>query len=228
MRVSNFGEKMPNDYWATKARINLILEKTDTLQVTASINGLASGSSLRLRVTSLRSRTSNFKMEILAQRHLASRLRDRFEHRMNFITLNHYWTLILIGDMVNKLLSQWSKACLTTNIWMFLKYSNACFYNDVIMRAMASQITSLTFVYSNTDQRQHQIAAVLAFVMRIHRWPVNSLHKGPVTRKMFSFDDVVMQYVQMVANNRSMPLQCVPVLQCWFSPHTKAQPVWQC
>ena len=26
----------------------------------------------------------------------------------------------------------------------------------------------------------------------IHRWPVNSPHKGSVTRKMFSFDDVIM------------------------------------
>ena len=26
----------------------------------------------------------------------------------------------------------------------------------------------------------------------IHRWPVNSPHKGPVARKMFPFDDVIM------------------------------------
>ena len=26
----------------------------------------------------------------------------------------------------------------------------------------------------------------------IHRWPENSPHKGPVTRKMFPFDDVIM------------------------------------
>ena len=26
----------------------------------------------------------------------------------------------------------------------------------------------------------------------IHRWPVNSSHKGPITRKMFPFDDVIM------------------------------------
>ena len=26
----------------------------------------------------------------------------------------------------------------------------------------------------------------------IHQWPVNSPHKGPVTRKMFQFDDVIM------------------------------------
>ena len=30
------------------------------------------------------------------------------------------------------------------------------------------------------------------FVREIHRWPVNSPHKGPVMRKMFPFDDVIM------------------------------------
>ena len=47
-------------------------------------------------------------------------------------------------------------------------------------------------VCSGTDQRKHQSSASLAFVRGIHRWPVNSHHKGPVTQKMFSFDDVVM------------------------------------
>ena len=32
----------------------------------------------------------------------------------------------------------------------------------------------------------------LAFVREIHRKPVNSPHKRPVTRKMFPFDDVMM------------------------------------
>ena len=61
---------------------------------------------------------------------------------------------------------------------------------------MASQITSLTIVvstvYSGADHRKHQSSASLAFVRGIHRWPVNSPHKGPVTWKMFPFDDVIM------------------------------------
>ena len=32
----------------------------------------------------------------------------------------------------------------------------------------------------------------LAFVWGIHRWPVNSQHKRPVTRKMFPFDNIIM------------------------------------
>ena len=47
-------------------------------------------------------------------------------------------------------------------------------------------------VYSGSDQRKHQSSASLAFVWGIHRWPVNSPHKWPVTRKMFPFDDVIM------------------------------------
>ena len=69
-------------------------------------------------------------------------------------------------------------------------------YNDVIGSAMASQITSLTIVYSTVysgaDQRKHQSSALLAFVRGIHRGPVNSPHKGPLTRIMFPFDDVIM------------------------------------
>ena len=64
------------------------------------------------------------------------------------------------------------------------------------MSAMASQITSLTIVYLNiysgADQRKHQCSVSLVFVRGTHRWPVNSPHKGPVTRKMFPFDDVIM------------------------------------
>ena len=41
------------------------------------------------------------------------------------------------------------------------------------------------------DQRKHQ-TPVLTFVRGIHRWPANSPHKGPVTRKMSPFDDVIM------------------------------------
>ena len=72
-------------------------------------------------------------------------------------------------------------------------------YNDAIMGAIASQITSLTIVYSTfysgADQRKHQSSASLAFVRGIHRTPGYSPHKGPVTRKMFPFDDVIMPQV---------------------------------
>ena len=95
-------------------------------------------------------------------------------------------------------------------------------YDGVIMGAMASQITSLTIVYSTVysgaDRRKHQSSASLAFVWGIHRGPVNSPYKWPVTRKMFPFDDVIMEnfatntstshqkcsrpYFQVLANKR--------------------------
>ena len=74
--------------------------------------------------------------------------------------------------------------------------SNCKHYSDVIMSAMASQITGITIVYSRVgsgaDQRKHQSSASLAFVRGIHRWQVNSPHKGPVMQKKFPIDDVIM------------------------------------
>ena len=64
------------------------------------------------------------------------------------------------------------------------------------MTTMASQITNLKVVllnvYSDADQRKRQSSAPLAFARGIHRGPVNSPHKGPVTRKMFPFHDFIM------------------------------------
>ena len=80
-------------------------------------------------------------------------------------------------------------------------------YNDVIMSVMVSQITSLMIVYSSidwgADQRKHQSSASLAFVRVIHRWSVNSPHKGPVTHKMFPFDDVIMLWWYMASPSLS-------------------------
>ena len=94
--------------------------------------------------------------------------------------------------------------CERTCLWIWLQLAkglkrhpmpvklNQCNYhdNDVIMVAMASQITSLIIVYSTVyscaDQRKHQSSVSLAFVWGFHREPVNSPHKWPVTRKFFS------------------------------------------
>ena len=76
-------------------------------------------------------------------------------------------------------------------------------YSDVIMGAMASQITSLTIVYSTVysgaDQRKHRSSALMAFVRGIHRWPVNSPHKWPVTQEMIPFDDVIILSATILA-----------------------------
>ena len=50
------------------------------------------------------------------------------------------------------------------------------------MVVMTSQITSVAIVYSTVHLGPDQ------------RKPINSPHKGPVTRKMFPFDDVIMAW----------------------------------
>ena len=69
-----------------------------------------------------------------------------------------------------------------------------CRYDDVTMSVVTSQITSLTIVYStvnsDADQRKHQSSAYLVFVWGIRWWPL----KGPVTRKMCPFYDVIMAF----------------------------------
>ena len=69
-------------------------------------------------------------------------------------------------------------------------------YSDVIMSTIPSQIASVPLVCSTVGsgagQRIHQSSASLAFVRGIHRWPVNSSHKRPVTQKIFPFDDIIM------------------------------------
>ena len=62
-------------------------------------------------------------------------------------------------------------------------------YIDVIMTTMASQITSLTVVYStvysDADQRKHQSSASLAFVWGIHRDRWIPRTKGQLRGKCF-------------------------------------------
>ena len=116
-------------------------------------------------------------------------------------------------------------------------------YNDVIMSLIASQITSLTIVYStvysDADQRKHQSSASLAFVRGIHRGPVNSPHKGPVKRKMFPFDDVIMclplrlcvaSWVTMVVrSDLGLTMARAQVLSIWTSCTVRAmRPCWPC
>ena len=75
-------------------------------------------------------------------------------------------------------------------------------YSEVLMSAMASQITGVSIFCSTfcsgAHQWKHQSSASRAFVRGIHRWPVDSPHRGPVTRKMFIFDGVIMNWIKAV------------------------------
>ena len=63
---------------------------------------------------------------------------------------------------------------------------------------MASHINGVSFVCSTicsgTDRRKHESSAAHAFVRGIHLWLVDFPHKGPVTRQMLLFDDVIMSF----------------------------------
>ena len=105
-------------------------------------------------------------------------------------------------------------------------------YGDVIKGALASQITSLAVVYStvysDADQRRHQSSASLAFVWGIHRGPVNSSHKWPVTRKMFPFDDVIMIENATYVCIKSMSCEMCTgfFLLVWLPYHVSRDPFW--
>ena len=93
----------------------------------------------------------------------------------------------IVGFFINAYMRH---ICVTRPRWV--KVSLSFFHcSDVIMSAMASQITSVSIVYSTVcsgeDQRKHQGAAPVAL-----EWPVNSPHRGLVTLKMFPFDDVII------------------------------------
>ena len=111
-----------------------------------------------------------------------------------FLSWQYHW---LHWDNSFRILSNKNETLVCGVIrWSLIHGSVINHYNDVIMSTMASQITSLTIVYSmfylSADERKQQSSATLAFVRGIHRRPVNSPHKGPITRKMFPFDDVIM------------------------------------
>ena len=116
--------------------------------------------------------------------------------------LVYVYNFVFVCSYYRRLSSLKTEGCRDANL-VAIDSTTRCRYlrchnnHDVIMSAMASQITSLTIVYLTvySDQRKHLSSASLAFVRGIHRWPVNSPHKGPVTQKMFPFDDVFMTIV---------------------------------
>ena len=83
-------------------------------------------------------------------------------------------------------------------------------YSDVIMSAVVSQITGVSIVCSTVCSGAEENIKALW----IHRWPVDSPHKGPVTRKMFPFDDVIM-HSTMVKHQRNCLFRDWLGTQCW-------------
>ena len=96
------------------------------------------------------------------------------------LVLNCFWI------RANSMIKKWWVGTAMFYVVHRKDHDHNYYHNDVIMSAMASQITKITAlysaVYSGEDQRKHQSPASLAFVRGIHRWPVKSPHKWPVTR----------------------------------------------
>ena len=119
---------------------------------------------------------------------------------------------------------------LTLTMLMKGPLNNSCLhYGAVIMRTMASQITSIStvcsVVFSGAHQRKHQGSASLTFVKGIHQWSVDSPHKGPVPRKMFPSDDFFMYTVQRPddsGQHRPMPW----LLMTWRRKEPRHQQPW--
>ena len=93
-------------------------------------------------------------------------------------------------------------------------------HSDVIVDAMASQITSLRIVcstvYSGADQRKyHKVPRHWPFVRGIHRWPLNSPHKRTETRKMFPIDDVIVYPTESVVTSRVFKVPNLRFCPCW-------------
>ena len=102
---------------------------------------------------------------------------------MNVYSLHYMATLSCNIDIMETKMTLTFISCKESEEFDCDKNGHMPYYNDVIMSAMASQITSLTIFtqrfIQGADQRKHQSSASLAFVRGIHRWPVNSPHKGP-------------------------------------------------
>ena len=109
---------------------------------------------------------------------------------------NRTWAVSGLESLItvkHKLQSfQWRTIIIAWYVLLFYNFSSQWCHNgqDGVLNHQPHVVYSI--IYSGADQRKHQSSTSLDFVWGIHRWPVNSPHKGPVTQKMFPFDDVIM------------------------------------
>ena len=86
-------------------------------------------------------------------------------------------------------------------------------------------------ICSGTHQRKHQSSASLAFVRGSkHRWLVDSPHKGPVKRKMFPFDDIIMWWsgtgICNHHDDQSQPAHLKPLPTSYIYLHVSTATWW--
>ena len=97
------------------------------------------------------------------------------------------------------------------------------------LKSLASRLFTQPFVRRRSKKTSR--LRVSGLCVGIHRWPVNSPHKGPVTRKMFAFDDVimVMSVTYAVVRHGVILIRMVKRfrinIQCLLHPSTLPKPV---
>ena len=71
--------------------------------------------------------------------------------------------------------------------------------------------------------KKHQSSASLAFMRGNHRWPVVFPHKRPITRKIFSFDDVIVcrpgAMSKMIQSEKSLQKNQSIIQSFWDRSH---------
>ena len=77
-----------------------------------------------------------------------------------------------------------------------------------------------SIVYSDADQKKHQSSASLAFAWWIHREPVNSPHKWPVTQKSFHLMTSSCSRLILSVNSNDR--------ECFFFEHAPSHFLNQC
>ena len=118
--------------------------------------------------------TKNKHDAVMTRSHFSNYLRFERGIRQSLVVSLHKWPgCVFIYVNLNKLLSKLSSCWYqilnaTTLMWHQSEGHGGCHYCDVIMSAMASQITSASIVYStvcsSVDQIKHQSSASLTFV----------------------------------------------------------------
>ena len=130
-------------------------------------------------------------------------------------------------------------ACGTSPHWTFCRkkmFPIEWYYYSVKLRdiTMTSQWArrrlkspaSRLFI-QDAGQRKHQSSASMASVRGIHRWPVNSPHKGQVSRKMFQFEDVIMNYSDICGSGNNVALGIYDVTYVNISHVWKDRSLWK-
>ena len=93
--------------------------------------------------------------------------------------------------------SEKSEMCAPLNYITVTSYWALC-----RLKSPASPQFTQPFIQAQIKNK-HQSSASLAFVRGIHRWPANSPHEGPLMRKMFPFDDVIVIFVEICCTSWS-------------------------